>query len=196
MTKAPAGKRLRAALACATALTLAACSKETPFDVASQIGPNPNLPPLQQYLFPPMRLARVVGWKEGEKPTVADGLKIEALAKIAERLELSFPVRSFTAVVAQHGRIRDLPAIAEAYRRMLDDLMGRARTTLTFAQAPSDADLGRLLERLEALSRKKIIPTVNVDAGLIGGVIVELEGRTYDGSLTTRLAEAQRRLAG
>src|SRR5258708_12225460 len=80
MAKALAGKRVRAALACATALTLAACSEEPPFDVASQIGPNPSLPPLQQYLFPPMHLARVVGWKEGEKPTVADGLKIEALA--------------------------------------------------------------------------------------------------------------------
>src|SRR5256714_15095367 len=79
MTKALTGKRLRAALACATALTLAACS-ERPFDVASQIGPNPNLPPLQQYLFPPMHLARVVGWKESEKPTVADGLRFEALA--------------------------------------------------------------------------------------------------------------------
>ena len=79
MTKALAGKHVRAALACAAALTLAACSEE-PFDVASQIGPNPNLPPLQQYLFPPMHLARVVGWKEGEKLTVADGLKIEALA--------------------------------------------------------------------------------------------------------------------
>ena len=62
MTKALAGKRVLAALACAAALTLAACSEE-PFDVASQIGPNPNLPPLQQYLFPPMHLARVVGWK-------------------------------------------------------------------------------------------------------------------------------------
>ena len=79
MTKALAGKRLHAALACATALTLAACS-EQPFDVESQIGPNPNLPPLQQYLFPPMHLARVVGWKDGEKPIVPDGLKIEALA--------------------------------------------------------------------------------------------------------------------
>jgi F-type H+-transporting ATPase subunit delta len=146
------------------------------------------------------RLGRLIEAPEIEaafvSPEVSTTMKIEALAKIAERLELSFPVRSFTAVVAQHGRIRDLPAIAEAYRRMLDDLMGRARVTLTFAQAPSDADLGRLLERLEALSHKKIIPTVNVDAGLIGGVIVELEGRTYDGSLTTRLAEAQRRLAG
>src|ERR1700738_3194189 len=79
MTKALAGKHLRVALACATALTLAACSEE-PFDTASQVGPNPNLPLLQQYLFPPMHLAPVVDWKDGEKPIVADGLKIEALA--------------------------------------------------------------------------------------------------------------------
>ena len=39
------------------------------------------LPPLQQYLLPPMHLARVVGWKSGEVPTVAPGLKIEALAQ-------------------------------------------------------------------------------------------------------------------
>jgi glucose/arabinose dehydrogenase len=79
MTKALADKRVRA-LACATALSLAACGEEPPYDVANQIGPNPDLPALQQYLFPPMHLASVVGWKEGEKPTVAAGLRIEALA--------------------------------------------------------------------------------------------------------------------
>src|SRR5262245_35743217 len=80
MTNALAGKRLRVPLACATALTLGACGDGDPFDPASQVGPNPKLPPLQQYLFPPMRLAPVIGWKDGEKPIVADGLKIEALA--------------------------------------------------------------------------------------------------------------------
>jgi len=50
------------------------------FDPNSQIGPNPILPEPQQYLFPPMNLAKVVGWKEGETPTVPAGLKIEALA--------------------------------------------------------------------------------------------------------------------
>ncbi|TIV12658.1 MAG: sorbosone dehydrogenase family protein, partial [Mesorhizobium sp.] len=34
-----------------------------------------------QYLFPPMHLASVVGWKNDEKPAVARGLQIEALAK-------------------------------------------------------------------------------------------------------------------
>ena len=47
-------------------------------------------------------------------PEVSAAMKIEALGKIAELLELSFPVRSFTVVVAQHGRIQDLPQIADA----------------------------------------------------------------------------------
>lgn len=128
-------------------------------------------------------------------PEVAPATKLEALAKIAEKLALSYPVRSFAAVVARHGRIEDLPAVAEAYRRMLDDLMGRARAVLTFAQAPSDAELAQVLSGLEAIAHKKIMPTVNVDAALIGGVVAELEGKTYDGSLASRLAQAARRLA-
>ncbi len=50
------------------------------FDVQSQIGPDPVLPEPHQYLMPPMRLATVSGWKAGEAPTVAPGLKVEALA--------------------------------------------------------------------------------------------------------------------
>src|ERR1700727_3259816 len=53
---------------------------DEPFDIQSQVGPNPVLPDIQQYLFPPMHLSTVVGWKNGETPTVAAGLKIEALA--------------------------------------------------------------------------------------------------------------------
>jgi glucose/arabinose dehydrogenase len=68
------------ALACASSATLSARAAET-FDPMSQVGANPLLPPLQQYLVPPMHLARVVGWKSGEMPTVAPGLKIEALAQ-------------------------------------------------------------------------------------------------------------------
>jgi glucose/arabinose dehydrogenase len=51
------------------------------FDPMSQVGPDPVLPEPQEYLFPPMHLAKVLGWKQGEAPTVAPGLKIEALAR-------------------------------------------------------------------------------------------------------------------
>ena len=73
-------KALSMALCAAFVLTPLAASSDEPFDIQSQVGPNPVLPDIQQYLFPPMHLASVVGWKNGEKPTVAAGLKIEALA--------------------------------------------------------------------------------------------------------------------
>ena len=62
----------------ALALTLAACGPQ-PMDPRRQIGANPYLPPLHQYLVPPMHLAKIIGWGDA-KPTVAPGLQIHALA--------------------------------------------------------------------------------------------------------------------
>jgi glucose/arabinose dehydrogenase len=62
------------------AVVLLAGAGEENFDVRTQIGPHPVLPAPQQYLFPPMRLAPVVGWKPGETPAVPQGLHIAAFA--------------------------------------------------------------------------------------------------------------------
>jgi glucose/arabinose dehydrogenase len=75
-----AAKTFSMTLCAAFILTPLAASSEEAFDVQSQIGPNPVLPDIHQYLFPPMHLSSVVGWKSGETPKVASGLKIEALA--------------------------------------------------------------------------------------------------------------------
>ncbi|MEF0943727.1 PQQ-dependent sugar dehydrogenase [Rhizobium sp. BR 362] len=67
------------AVVCGTILLLSGCSRDEP-DSSGQIGPNPKLPAQTQYLIPPMHVASVVGWKNGEKPTVAQGLQIRAFA--------------------------------------------------------------------------------------------------------------------
>ena len=61
-----AGRIAVLALLCASTAALTARGADT-FDPMSQVGPNPVLPPPQQYLLPPMRLARVVGWKQGKR---------------------------------------------------------------------------------------------------------------------------------
>lgn len=66
-------------LLCGTAFCLTGCNDHGG-DPEAQIGPHPNLPDLSQYLIPPMHIAHVVGWKKAETPTVARGLKIQALA--------------------------------------------------------------------------------------------------------------------
>jgi glucose/arabinose dehydrogenase len=71
---------LAMALLAAPLLCLAGCNDGSG-DPNAQIGPNPTLPDIQQYLLPPMHIARVVGWKnKDETPSVAKGLAIHAFA--------------------------------------------------------------------------------------------------------------------
>ncbi|WP_265501005.1 PQQ-dependent sugar dehydrogenase [Paracoccus beibuensis] len=51
------------------------------FDVTSQIGPDPVLPePNFVNLLPSVKVAEVVGWEEGQTPTVPEGLRVTAYA--------------------------------------------------------------------------------------------------------------------
>ncbi len=70
--------RLRLGLCAASALALTACGPK-PIDPHRQVGANPYLPPIHQYLMPPMNVPKAVGWN-GATPTVAAGLQIKALA--------------------------------------------------------------------------------------------------------------------
>lgn len=128
-------------------------------------------------------------------PELPEAERLQAMTKIAERLDLSFPLRSFAAVLARHGRINAAAEISQAYQALLDQQLGRARGELTFAAEPTDDEIKRVVAGLEGLVGKKVIPTVKVDRRLLGGVVAEIEGKIYDASLETRLQEAKRRLS-
>ena len=53
---------------------------DTSADPSKQIGHDPALPGPHYYLLPPMRIAPVARWGQGEKPSVPAGFKVEALA--------------------------------------------------------------------------------------------------------------------
>ena len=121
-------------------------------------------------------------------PELADSARLQALTLIGEKLGLSFPLRSFGLVVARHGRLADLPAISQAYQALLDHHLGRVRAQLTFATAPTPEQTSAVVAALEERTGKKVLATVKVDASLLGGVMAEVEGRTYDASLATAMA--------
>jgi F-type H+-transporting ATPase subunit delta len=145
------------------------------------------------------RLARIVGSPELlpqlTSPQLADQARLEAMTLVGERLDLSFPVRSFALVVARHGRIVDLPAISDAYQGLLDQRLGRARAELIFAMQPSEAQVEAVKAALAQRTGKQIIATVSVDPELLGGVVAEVEGRTYDASLATAMRLLERQLS-
>jgi glucose/arabinose dehydrogenase len=70
----------RTATAIAALLALGACSKSQDIDPESQFGPNPNLPEPTRGLLPNMHIPTVVGWGQGEAPTVPTGFKVQKMA--------------------------------------------------------------------------------------------------------------------
>ncbi|MDA9434801.1 PQQ-dependent sugar dehydrogenase [Bradyrhizobium sp. CCBAU 51627] len=68
------------ALLSASLLGLLAGCNDGSGDPKAQVGANPVLPDIQQYLLPPMHIARIVGWKKDETPDVAQGLQAKAFA--------------------------------------------------------------------------------------------------------------------
>ena len=62
-------------------LLLAGCGESDDFDISQQIGPDPVLPPPSQSLLPDLKVAEVVGWQDGQTPTVPDGLVVTAYAR-------------------------------------------------------------------------------------------------------------------
>jgi len=63
-----------------TLVAVASCSSENGVEVSQQIGPDPVLPEPTSTLVPDLKVAEVVGWQDGETPTVPDGLRVTPYA--------------------------------------------------------------------------------------------------------------------
>ncbi|WJH38047.1 sorbosone dehydrogenase family protein (plasmid) [Aliirhizobium terrae] len=72
---------IASALALSASVTVGAYAQDGGFDVSQQIGPDPVLPEPQADLMPDLKVASVVGWKDGETPAVPEGLKATVYAK-------------------------------------------------------------------------------------------------------------------
>ena len=117
-------------------------------------------------------------------------------ARVGELLGVSRLLRNFLGVLAENNRLRDLPAIRSQYERLDDDALGRVRARVLSAQPLSEESRARINEIFERRTGKRIIAETAVVPKLLGGAVVELQGKVFDGSLRTQLERLRRALSG
>jgi F-type H+-transporting ATPase subunit delta len=128
-----------------------------------------------------------------ETPRVTPGQKKAALQQaLAGRAPEMF-VR-FVMVLADKRRQALLPEIAEAYRALVDERMGRVRVQVTISHAPDAALQAEIGNALADRLGRTVIPTFTVDPELLGGIVVRVGDQILDGSLRTRAAQLRRRM--
>lgn len=100
-------------------------------------------------------------------------------------------VLSFVKLLCEKGHIRSFSGCVREFRKLLEASRRILTARVTSAVALTDEEVRRLTEKLEKLSGNTVVPELFVDASLLGGMIVEMDGKVMDGSLRSRLHEVK-----
>ena len=117
------------------------------------------------------------------------------LVEVTRNLQLSPLSVHFLSILLERDRLTYLPSIVAYYRRLLNETRGRVEATVVAARPLDAAMLERLRETLHGISGKQVILHEKTDPALFGGLLVELEGKIYDGSVRTQLEQMKQRIA-
>jgi F-type H+-transporting ATPase subunit delta len=115
---------------------------------------------------------------------------------IADNLKLSGTTRNFLSLLADHRRLDQLGGIAAQFERILDARLNRVRATITSATELSDAQRQAVIVAFEQKLGRSVLAEARVDPQLLGGVVVDVQGTIYDGSVRTQLHTLAHRIAG
>ncbi|HEY2987789.1 MAG TPA: ATP synthase F1 subunit delta [Candidatus Binatia bacterium] len=129
-----------------------------------------------------------------KNPAFALQSRKKIVAEIARNLQLSPLATRFLSLLVERDRLSYFPAIVERYRRLLDEKKGQAEARVVAASPLEESDLDRLREVLEKVSAKRIVIQQESDPNLIGGLVIQLEGKIYDGSVRAQLDKIKKQV--
>jgi len=116
------------------------------------------------------------------------------LVEVTKSLQISPLSTHFVAMLLERDRLPYLSFIVDHYRRLLNEIKGRVEATVVAASPLDAAMLDRLRQTLHAISGKEVVLHEKSDPALLGGLLVELEGKVYDGSVRTQLETMKQRI--
>ncbi|HEY0024254.1 MAG TPA: ATP synthase F1 subunit delta [Longimicrobium sp.] len=126
-----------------------------------------------------------------ETPRVPAAEKKRALrAALAGRAPELF--LRFVSVLVDKRRQTLLPEIAQAFRGLVDERMGRVRVQVAISHLPDEALQAEIGNALALRLGRTVIPTFTVDPELLGGMVVQVGDEILDGSVRSSAARLRR----
>ena len=100
----------------------------------------------------------------------------------------------FLQAVVRRGRQGLLGEIAQEYQALVDAKLDRVHAGVVLVEEPDARLEKQIVERLSAALGKDVRAHFRADRGIIGGVVVRVGDRIYDGSLRRKLAVLRRKM--
>lgn len=98
-------------------------------------------------------------------------------------------VMNFLKVLCSNGHIRCLPECVEQFESLYNTAKNLSKAYVTSAVPLDEAAQASLRKALEQRLGRSITLVTDVDPSLLGGMVVRVDGKVFDGSLKHRLNE-------
>ena len=128
-------------------------------------------------------------------PSTPHSTRVKIVTALVERAAPQPIVAKLVTMLAERKRLELLPEILIVYRERLRAHNNVVRASVTSA-IPLTADTQqKLAARLASVTGKQVELQAAVDPSIIGGVIANVGGTVYDGSIRTQLDKLRQRLS-
>ncbi|WP_028776582.1 F0F1 ATP synthase subunit delta [Shimazuella kribbensis] len=107
---------------------------------------------------------------------------------------VSAMTKNFLFLLVDEGRENELAGIVAEYRKLALEASNMAEAIVTTAYSMTTSEKAELITTFSKIIGKKLVIEEQVDSDILGGVIVQVGDRLYDGSLKTKLLRFQERL--
>ncbi|QDZ21990.1 subunit delta of ATP synthase [Chloropicon primus] len=147
-------------------------------------------------------VAQIIELKNGDEkfsaflddPTVPVEKKIEGLQKVFEAGKFTDITKNFFFVMAENGRLEELPMVAEQYQELVYASRGEVLVTVTSAIPLSPAqenECKKVLTEKVLKKGEKLVLNVKIDRKILGGLIFDIGEKHIDMSIEARIRKIE-----
>lgn len=121
-----------------------------------------------------------------QSPAVAQASRLALVAALLGNRIQPEALRLVNLLV-ERGRASSLPSVSEEYIRQLNAHRGIVMATVTSAAPLSDAEVGLVRTRVQAMAGATVELRTDLDPTLIGGLTIQIRDELLDASIRGRL---------
>lgn len=119
-------------------------------------------------------------------PSIEKSIRLDAIDKAFKEI-VPEDVLSFVKLLCDKDRIKYFGEITQEYKTLVamsDDVM---HATITSAIELTDIEKQKIVTKLEQSYKKQVVASYVTDSSIIGGIIIDINGKIIDASIKSRL---------
>jgi F-type H+-transporting ATPase subunit delta len=120
-------------------------------------------------------------------PVISRAEAGKVIAALAPTLSIDPLTARFLGVLAENGRLSELPKVVTLVRSLSAAHRGETTAEVTTAHPLNDDQRAALAAQLKIRAKRDVTIDAHVDPSILGGIIVRLGSQMIDASIRTRL---------